>query len=32
MIYAEMGGDEAESPPCDPVPPDDPVMAAAGLR
>ena len=28
-IYAELGGDEAESPPCDPVPPDDPVMAAA---
>jgi hypothetical protein len=28
-IHAEMGGDEAESPPCDPVPPDDPVMAAA---
>ena len=28
-IHAEMGGDEAESPPCDPVHPDDPVMAAA---
>jgi AAA domain len=28
-IHDEMGGDEAESPPCDPVPPDDPVMAAA---
>ena len=29
VIHDEMGGEEAESPPCDPVPPDDPVMAAA---